>query len=305
MTKVISHVGFSTTARAGDLATLEDSIRRIVDLGADVAELALFGEDLIAGWRIIESRAKRLVEICAKFDIRYSVHGLIVSNFMDAAHLDWQKAVAKAMLELCRRIGADVLVQHSGQMPIGPRPMRERYDALEREALSEIADIAGKAGVRVALENIFAVADTEYRQTPSEVAETVRAVNHPALVGLIDFSHGYIETTRIGADFRAEIRAMAPVAGHLHVHDSFGRPYTMSKFYYTSEAIALGIGDLHMPLGWGDLPFDAIFDEIDPLPGTALIMEIGERFEAERADCLAKARELAERVNRRFAADAA
>lgn len=305
MTQVISDVGFSTTARAGDLATLEDSIRRIVDLGADVAELALFGEDLIAGGRIIESRAKRLVEICAKFDIRYSVHGLIVSNFMDAAHLDWQKAVAKAMLELCRRIGADVLVQHSGQMPIGPRPMRERYDALEREALSEVADIAGKAGVRVALENIFAVADTEYRQTPSEVAETVRAVNHPALVGLIDFSHGYIEATRIGADFRAEIRAMAPVAGHLHVHDSFGRPYTMSKFYYTSEAIALGIGDLHMPLGWGDLPFDAIFDEIDPLPGTALIMEIGERFEAERADCLAKARDLAERVNRRFAADAA
>lgn len=305
MTKVISHVGFSTTARGGDLATLEDSIRRIVDLGADVAELALFGEDLIAGGRIIESRAKRLVEICAKFDIRYSVHGLIVSNFMDAAHLDWQKAVAKAMLELCRRIGADVLVQHSGQMPIGPRPMRERYDALEREALAEVAEVAGKAGVRVALENIFAVADTEYRQTPSEVAETVRAVNHPALVGLIDFSHGYIETTRIGADFRAEIRAMAPVAGHLHVHDSFGRPYTMSKFYYTSEAIALGIGDLHMPLGWGDLPFDAIFDEIDPLPGTALIMEIGERFEAERAESLAKARDLAERVNRRFAAEAA
>jgi sugar phosphate isomerase/epimerase len=305
MSKIITHVGFSTTARNGDLGYLEESLRRIVDLGADVAELALFGEDLISGGRIIESRADRLVEICAKFDIRYTVHGLIVSNFMDATHIAWQKAVAKAMLELCRRIGADVLVQHSGQMPIGPRPMRERYDAIEREALAEIADVAGEAGVRVALENIFAVADSEYRQTPSEIAETVRAVGHPALIGLIDFSHGYIETTRVGADFRAEIRAMAPVTGHLHVHDSFGRPYTMSKFYYTSEAIALGIGDLHLPLGWGDIPWEPIFDEIDVLPGTALIMEIGERFEAERAECLVRARELAERVNRRFASEAA
>lgn len=305
MSKIITHVGFSTTAKNGDLGHLEESLRRIVDLGADVAELALFGEDLISGGRVIEGRAKRLAEICAKFDIRYTVHGLIVSNFMDEAHLAYQKAAARAMLELCERIGADVLVHHGGHAPIGPRPLLAKYDAMERDALAELADAAGRIGVRMALENIFAVADTEYRQTPSEIAETVRAVGHPSLVGLIDFSHGYIETMRIGADFRAEIRDMAPVAGHLHVHDSFGRPYTMSKFYYTSEAIALGIGDLHLPIGWGDIPWEPIFDEIDVLPGTALIMEIGERFEAERAECLVRARDLAERVNRRFAAVAA
>jgi len=305
MPDTISHVGFSTTAHQGNLDHVEASLQKIVDLGADVAELALFGEDLITGGRIIESRAKRLVDICAKFDIRYTVHGLIVSNFMDETHLAYQKAAVRAMLELCRRIGADVLVHHGGHAPIGPRPLLARYDAMERDALAELSDVAGEAGIRLALENIFAVSDSEYRQMPSEVAATVRAVGHPALVGLIDFSHAYIEATRIGADFRDEIRAMAPVAGHLHVHDSFGRPYTMSKFYYTSEAIALGIGDLHLPLGWGDIAWEAIFDEIDVLPGTALIMEIGERFEAERADCLARARDLAARANRRSALAAA
>ncbi|MCX5513604.1 myo-inositol catabolism protein [Kaistia algarum] len=300
MSNIISHVGFSTTAKNGDLGHLEESLRRIVDLGADVAELALFGEDLISGGRVIEGRARRLAEICAKFDIRYTVHGLIVSNFMDETHLAYQKAAVRAMLELCERVGADVLVHHCGQAPIGPRPLLAKYDAMERDALAEMAEAAAKIGVRIALENIFAVADTEYRQTPSELAETIRAVDHPSLVGLIDFSHAYIETTRIGADFRDEVRAMAPVTGHLHVHDSFGRPYTMSKFYYTSEAIALGIGDLHLPIGWGDIPWEPIFDEIDVLPGTALIMEIGERFEAERAECLVRARDLAERVNRRL-----
>ncbi len=68
---------------------------------------------------------------------------------------------------------------------------------------------------------------------------------------------------------------------------------------------ALGIGDLHLPLGWGDLPFEALFDEIEVMPGTALIMEIGERFAAERADSLERARALAARVNARHAAAAA
>lgn len=301
----ISHVGFATSPHNGDLAHLEASIRAIVDLGADVVELGLFGEDLIAGGRVIESRARRLAEICGQFDIRYTVHGLIVSNFMDEAHLAWQKAAAAAMIELCDRIGADTLVHHSGHAPNGSRPQLAHHDRVERAALAELAVTAARHGVRIALENIFATSDGEYRQLPSEVAATVHAVGTPHLVGLIDFSHAYIEATRTGADFVREVKAMAPITGHLHVHDSFGRPYTMDKFYYTSEAIALGIGDLHLPLGWGDLPFEKLFDEIDVIPGTALIMEIGERFSAERADSLERARSLAARINARHAVAAA
>lgn len=301
----ISHVGFSTSPHKGDLADLEASIAKIVDLGADVVELGLFGEDIVSGGRVIEGRAKAFAAICAKFDIRYTVHGLIVSNFMDEAHLAYQKAAVGAMIELCDRIGADTLVHHSGHAPIGSRPLLAHYDRIERAALAEMAALAGRHGIRIALENIFAVDNSEYRQLPSEVAATVRSVGSTHLVGLIDFSHAYIEATRTGADFAHEIKAFAPVAGHLHVHDSFGRPYTMDKFYYTSEAIALGIGDLHLPLGWGDLPFEALFDEIDVLPGTALIMEIGERFSSERADSLERARALAARINARHATVAA
>ncbi len=137
------------------------------------------------------------------------------------------------------------------------------------------------------------------------MAETVRAVGHPHLVGLVDFSHAYIESTRLGIDWRAEVRALARVAGHLHVHDSFGRPYTMTEFYHPSEAVALGIGDLHLPLGWGDIPWENVFDEIEVLPGTTLILEIGERFGMERPESLARSRSLVARLNARFAAAAA
>ncbi|BDA85256.1 xylose isomerase [Aureimonas sp. SA4125] len=302
---VITHVGFNVTAGDGDLTRLEQSLAQIADLGADVAELSLFGHDLIAGGRVIEGRAKALAEICAKFPLRYTAHGQIVSNFMDPVNLDRHKAVAGAMLELCERVGATVLVQHCGSSIIGTAPYRQAVDRMEREALAEMAEIAKGRGVRIAFENIFAVKPDEYRQSPAEIAETVRAVAHPNLVGLIDFGHAYIEGTRLGLDWREEVRTMAQVTGHLHLHDNFGLPYTMSEFFHPSESVALGIGDLHLPLGWGDIPFDDIFAEIDILPGTALIMEIGERFATERAESLDVARRLAATINARGVAAAA
>ena len=147
--------------------------------------------------------------------------------------------------------------------------------------------------MRIAFENIFTTEPGQYRQTPAEVAATVRAVDHPNVVALIDFSHAYIESTYRGLDFRAELRAMAPVAGHLHLHDSFGRPQAFYKGYHPQENTAMGIGDLHLPLGWGDIAWDEIIAELEVLPGTVMMMEIGRRYRREQPASLAKARSLA------------
>jgi sugar phosphate isomerase/epimerase len=208
------------------------------------------------------------------------------------------------MLELCNRAEAGVLVHHCGQAKMPSLTRIGELDQMERDTLAEMAEVARGYGVRIALENIFALSDAEYRQTPAKIGETVQAVNSPNLCGLIDFSHAYIECTRLGLDWREQVRAMAPVTGHLHVHDSFGRPYSMTKFYHPAEATALGIGDLHLPIGWGDIPWEEIFAELTFLPDTMLIMEItGERFATEQADSLARAQKLVDLVNsRRLAA---
>ncbi|HMF69205.1 MAG TPA: sugar phosphate isomerase/epimerase [Phyllobacterium sp.] len=301
---IISAVGFCTYTGDGNFSVLENSLRTISDLGATAAELSLYGEELISGGRIIPSRVERLLEITRQFDLRYSVHGQIISNFMDKEHLALQKSVVRAMLELCNRVEAGILVHHCGQAKIPALTRIGDLDQMERDALVELAEVAKGYGVRIALENIFALSDAEYRQTPAKVGETVSAVNSPNVCGLIDFSHAYIECTRLGLDWREQIKAMAPVTGHLHVHDSFGRPYSMTKFYHPAEATALGIGDLHLPIGWGDIPWEEIFSELTFLPDTTLIMEISEnRFATEQADSLARALKLVDLVNsRRLAA---
>lgn len=42
-------------------------------------------------------------------------------------------------------------------------------------------------------------------------------------MALIDFSHAYLEAAYRGVDVCHQLRAVAAVASHLHVHNFFGR----------------------------------------------------------------------------------
>jgi sugar phosphate isomerase/epimerase len=284
--------GFNAGSIDGELVSLEEDLRALADIGVDTVELGLTSLDLIAGGRIIEERAERLVALTKQFDFRYTVHGLVSSNFMDPATCRYQLDAAKALSVVCDRIGARILVQHGGCLRADQLAERADADSRERDALHELAEFCKPYGVRIAFENIFTTELGQYRQTPTELAQTVKTIGHPNLVALIDFSHAYIESTYRGLNFREELRAMAPVAGHLHVHDSFGRPQAFYKPHHIQENTALGIGDLHMPLGWGDMDWEGIFSELTFLPDTVLMMEVGRRYRAEQPESLALAKSL-------------
>ncbi|WP_055046619.1 TIM barrel protein [Devosia sp. A16] len=291
MSNIIA-TGFNVGSDDGEFASLEADMRALAEMGVDTVEIGITSLDLIAGGRIIKARHEALLALTRQFDFRYTVHGLVSSNFMDPVTQRHQIDAAKALVEVSNSIGAGILVQHSGNLRAEAIADWAGADVLEREALTELADFARPHGVRIALENIFTTEPGQYRQTPTEVAETVRAVNHPNVVALIDFSHAYIESTFKGLDFRAELRAMAPVAGHLHLHDSFGRPQGFYKPFHPQENTAMGIGDLHMPLGWGDIAWDEIFAELSFLPDTVAMMEIGRRYRREQPESLVRARAL-------------
>lgn len=291
MSNIIA-TGFNSGSDDGELESLEADLRRLADIGVDTVELGLTTIDLIAGGRVIKERAERLVALTRQFDFRYTVHGLVSSNFMDPATCRYQLDAAKALIEVCDRIDARIIVQHGGCLRADQISERAGADQREREALFELAEFARPYDVRIALENIFTTEPGQYRQTPAEVAETVKALDHPNVVALIDFSHAYIESTYRGLNFREQIRAMAPVTGHLHVHDSFGRPQGFYEAFYPQENTAMGIGDLHMPLGWGDIDWEDIFSELEFLPGTVLMMEIGSRYRNEQPESLDRARKL-------------
>lgn len=73
----------------------------------------------------------------------------------------------------------------------------------------------------------------------------------------LDVSHSAINLAHTGGDLVAEREAPAPLSNHLHRHDSFGRPDDI-WMYALGERMAYDHGDLHLPVGWGDVPWARI-----------------------------------------------
>ena len=225
------------------------------------------------------------------------MHGVLTVNFMDEAHLDLHKAVCRAMLELCDAVGASVMAHHPGKVPAMHAAHLERLHGLERGALREMGDVAARYGVRIAVENLFVEDAMSYTPDPARLAREIAAIDHPNVCGLLDFSHAYIMAQFRGLDYLETLEAFAPAVNHLHVHDSLGRPRSIGGFYRFAEQIAFGMGDLHLPMGWGDIPWDAILPQLRLRAGTVMIVELPERYWAELDQCAATARRFMDMIN--------
>jgi sugar phosphate isomerase/epimerase len=297
----IAGFGFCTDEVRPDLSDLDAQLARIEATGASHCELSLYELDLVVGGRVLPERRRLLERICARRALKYTVHGVLAVNFMDEVHLDAHKAVCRAMLELCAAVGASVMAHHPGRLPATHAAHLERLHGIERDALRAMGDVAAGYGVKIAVENLFVEDARDYTPDPVRLAKEIAAVDHPHVCGLLDFSHAYIMAQFRGTDYLEALQAFAPQVNHLHVHDSLGRPTSIGGFYRFAEQIAFGMGDLHMPLGWGDIPWDAILPGLALRPGTVMIVELQERYWAELEQCAATARRFMDMVNGREA----
>ena len=292
----IAGFGFCTDEVRPDLSDLDAQLARIEATGASHCELSLYELDLVVG-RVLPERRRLLERICARRALKYTVHGVLAVNFMDEVHLDAHKAVCRAMLELCDAVGASVMAHHPGRLPATHAAHLERLHGIERDALREMGDVAAGYGVKIAVENLFVENARDYTPDPVRLAKEIAAIDHPHVCGLLDFSHAYIMAQFRGTDYLETLQAFAPAVNHLHVHDLLGRPTSIGGFYRFAERIAFGMGDLHMPLGWGDIPWDAILPGLPLRPGTVMIVELQERYWAELEQCAATARRFMDMVN--------
>jgi sugar phosphate isomerase/epimerase len=293
----IAGVGFTAGGLRPDLSDVDETLARIEDAGVSHCELPLFAAQLVSGGRVLPDMACRLEAACARRRLRYTVHGVLSVNLMDEPNLAHHERVARAMLELTAAVGATVMVHHPGVVPSRPAAELDRLHALERSRLRELGDLAARLGVRIAVETLFVESDRVYTADPARLAAEIRAVDHPHVVGTLDVSHSYIMTTFRGLPFREAVHAFAPVTGHVHLHDSFGRPTSVDEFYTPEERMAFGMGDLHLPFGWGDIPFEDLLPGLPVLPGTVLNVELPPHFAHQLEPCAAFALRLADRMN--------
>lgn len=276
------------------LVKLGPALDEAETMNVDCVELPLYAIDVVARGRIIPERLRKVKAMTSGRSIGYTIHGPLRLNLMEQTDLlPMHKDVLKAMLEVAAELGGRHFVAHSGGMPphtADPAPRIER----QRNSLSEMGELAAASGMVIAVENLFG-GSGNHAMLPSELAREIEAIGHPAIRACLDFSHAYLLTTQRGVSFLDEAVAIAPFAKHLHMHDSFGL-LAESHFSYRAERLAYGLGDLHLPLGLGSIPWNDVAERCEFPADPILIHELAPPYWSDLPQAIENTRAFAEKV---------
>ena len=304
----------------GDAAVLKSFLERFVEAGFSFAEIPVHGMDCIVNGSLCARRVADVRKALSSYPLGYSVHSPDQLNLADETYPETHARALRSTIDFAAEIGAETVVYHgslrhaapagepSGAVPgaresghpgearaaIVPASLRSLWsDEIDR--LGQAAEYAASRGVRVAVENIFRQSPLErsYRFDPRNLATIVSAVDSPALGICFDFGHAFISSGEEGFGMEEALRAVLPRLVHVHIHDNFGKPSIPNA--RPIDMMFKGAGDLHLPPGWGAIPYDALFPIFAADFHGIFTLEIQPRF----ADCYGEAREW---VGRRAAA---
>jgi sugar phosphate isomerase/epimerase len=214
-------------------------------------------------------------------------------------------------------------------LPKAPSPKKiERLKKIEVKTLQELADFAKDLGVTIAIENISPEVEEEtlwelskrsngsmfphpsltpripkpiflqevrkykYGTKIEELVDQVKEIDRDNVGITLDFGHAYLASKYYRFKFLDSIKLALPYIKHVHIHDCFGKP----KVSYEEQDINLiqfGIGDLHMPVGWGKIPYDKIFRMLKNYNGV-LCLELKPRYKKFYKYSLERVKELIE-----------
>lgn len=288
----LAGIGYSIRATSPEFEDLPAKLDEAERLGVDFVELPIFAWTLVIGGRILEDRLSRLVEMVRNRPFGYTVHGPLAVNLMDLpARLPRHEALLAAAIRIAGAVEGRHLVIHAGCVRAKEDDIQVAY-ARQRDALARAGDLAADAGVTLCVENIFRFEPMRETPLPSQLAAEIDAVDHPAVRATLDVSHAALRCADARVNLVQEVTALAPFARHVHVHDSFGRP-SESWAMDEAERAGLGEGDLHLPLGWGDLPWEDITAACRLDENAVVNLELHRRYWAELPDQIGKLRHVA------------
>lgn len=285
----------------GGSSDLSDTLESLKDAGADFVELLVSDLGVILGGRLNEFRMVQVTESLSETDLSYTVHAPLETDLMDLGRQALQKEILVSSVRFAGEIGAGTVVCHAGQR-VASRDARFRLKdqlAAERAALREIGDTAAELGVTVAVENYFPDRRIlrgeiyDHSSWPSDLAEQVAAIDHPAIGVCLDVGHAALAAGFFGFDYVEECAAAAPLVRHVHLHDNLAKTCAgVDPLAYGDPTY--GVGDLHLPPGRGAIPLTDLFRRVDFPADPSCCVELSPGFFDEVPETLRLARGLSE-----------
>jgi len=274
-------IGFTLKTQNTQINDFEKQLIFFEELGAGSVEIPLYELNVLCGKKIIKDELNLLKKILITSDLNFSLHGSMSVNLMDELYLNDHIDILKRDIEVSEAINSKILVTHFGYTNIEIHSDKNKYEKIlknQTDIYYKLAEFAKAHNVVLAIENLFPFTSANYAPLPSEIAHEISSLNHPNARITIDFSHAYLNCKHNKVDYIDQLSTMVPLAEHLHIHDSFGKLKVMDTYIY-SEDVTYGQGDIHLPLGWGNIPFEKIFSTFSFSPNIFLNFELSRRYQ--------------------------
>lgn len=286
----------------GHLQRLETLLTYYQQLGYDVVELSVTGLNVIINGQLFPRQVQAVKDMLSRYPFRYTVHAPNRTNLAYGAHHALEKEVLRACIQFCAAIDARRLVYHSGLQALDAArtglvalpddETLKRGAEQEVTALRELAVIAEDADVIIGMENgdthlwEYAVLHSN-QKSPDELAryharlriqpmiDQLTAIGHPNIGMTLDLAHLHIAAHAVGDNYLDAVTLAAPYVRHLHMNDNFGKLDV--GFDSETDRLPYGEADLHLPPGWGSIPYEDVFRCLRAYEGD-LILEIKEQY---------------------------
>jgi sugar phosphate isomerase/epimerase len=309
------------SAGKGRFQRLEESLAHVRGLGYELVVLSFSSLGLVFDGKVRPEGLADLAAVTGNFDLRYTVHGLNRLNLAYDARHELCRRIMAAQIEVAAAVGASCLVYHSGLQALdavryGVRRTllsdQELVEGAQREveALRLLAPQAREAGVLIGMENgdshlwehnVLAqlgagssnvradLAKHHARLMIPPIVRQLEAINDPAVGMTLDIAHLHIAAHDLGFDYLEAVQEAAPWVRHLHANDNYGR--LDWGFDSESDRWPYGEADMHLPPGWGSIPYEEVFARLNGYQGD-LILEIKSAFVDYLGESLATMRRL-------------
>lgn len=272
-----------------DTRRVNGSIRRFTEelyffqkLGFDYVEIPPAALDVIVRGRIIQSRLERIKGLLENFYFKYTIHAPDVLNLKEKSN-PWHYKVMESTILFAKEINAESIVYHLGTVNHSLDLTEKEQKNSEIKSLRSLAKLAENYDIKIGIENTS--------QPVDEILETVKRIDHPSVGLTLDIGHLFIFCEYTGVDFYDQIEKGLKKAVEIHVSDNFGESTNTYKSIPNIEFFQFiyGVGDLHLPIGQGDIPYHRILKMIRESTFDGVVtLEINsmDRFEDDYKDSL-------------------
>ena len=256
----------------GDINRLDEELRQIKEAGADCCELVLQGLDAVIGGRVIPARQDALVEALQKYELEYTLHMPHGLNLLDKEMLEIHLDVFRAGIEFSQAAGIKLINYHAGKTKTDDK-------SLIQKEIEEVKQLAKSApDILLCMENPPLNTKTEFSAANSAdgMIAFYEQVGMENFKLTFDTGHSLLNHNGEKNALLEDLNRLLPYTGHIHLHDNCGTQADMKAAGF-GDRLACGIGDIHLPPGWGRLPMEEIFALLKGFGGI-VNLEIEHRF---------------------------